>query len=493
MENILTIIQDDVGGRGIRALLDPPRDRKALHEAAEAVLSLPPHSHVAIITGFPCVQGANPPTETDGICGTFALAHTLYSRQCNVHILTDEINAGVFTACITRWTELTNQTINLHAFPPNVDLHDNAQLNALLPTIACWIAIERPGAATDGHYYTMRARDISASAARLDRCFAYAHQNNVPTIAIGDGGNELGLGSVRELTKVHIPNGQTIAAAMHCRHLVLASISDWGGYAVCAAVAWLDPSVSVVQPNIVAQLAATMVAAGARDGILGISDTFVDGWPLVVSLNRLYLLQHLRVPRFHRLVGPLGAFEWPRLGFHTSPGQDVAIPYAVYSKEGDNLDLSTSYAAIELDNVSGFARPTSQVQVILLHASQLENSGAVDQVASWQGREGKNIRLGVVDASLSLLKSIEERGIHVSVHKLHFTTDCLGELVPYCQKKSISIWIDLGPTATTGPGLVYSTTFATWLLEQTWVDSVIVSDKIQLDQLAQAIHSKVLV
>ncbi len=38
----------------------------------------------------------------------------------------------------------------------------------------------------------MRARDISDNIAHLDEFFAVAQQLGVPTLAIGDGGNELG-------------------------------------------------------------------------------------------------------------------------------------------------------------------------------------------------------------------------------------------------------------------------------------------------------------
>ncbi|RQM20436.1 hypothetical protein B5M09_010630 [Aphanomyces astaci] len=251
MQRILAIVQDDVGGRGIRHLLNPHRDVVALEAAATGLLHLPPGSHVAILTGFPCVQHATPPTETDGIAGTFALVHMLHTRGCVVHILTDDVNASVFQACIDHWRNnyscQADKNLQLHTFPPGPVAPP--QLEAMAALIQYWIAIERPGEAADG--------------------------------------------GVATLTKQHIPHGDVIAAVTPSDHLVVASISDWGGYAICAAMAYIDPSLSLVLPRTLAELAATMVMACARDGILGTLDACVDGWPLVVSLNRLHQLTYL--------------------------------------------------------------------------------------------------------------------------------------------------------------------------------------------------------
>ncbi|ETV78635.1 hypothetical protein, variant [Aphanomyces astaci] len=326
MQRILAIVQDDVGGRGIRHLLNPHRDVVALEAAATGLLHLPPGSHVAILTGFPCVQHATPPTETDGIAGTFALVHMLHTRGCVVHILTDDVNASVFQACIDHWRNnyscQADKNLQLHTFPPGPVAPP--QLEAMAALIQYWIAIERPGEAADGRYYTMRARDISRDVAHLDAFFDRAQQLGVRTLAIGDGGNELGLGGVATLTKQHIPHGDVIAAVTPSDHLVVASISDWGGYAICAAMAYIDPSLSLVLPRTLAELAATMVMACARDGILGTLDACVDGWPLVVSLNRLHQLTYLERRCDFRLLAchphsPTLISKWPRLATKVQP------------------------------------------------------------------------------------------------------------------------------------------------------------------------------
>ena len=71
-----------------------------------------------------------------------------------------------------------------------------AQLERLQPTAV--ISIERPGLAEDGRYYNMRGEDITARCAFFDPFLTLA---SCPTIAIGDGGNEIGMGSIVDVTR----------------------------------------------------------------------------------------------------------------------------------------------------------------------------------------------------------------------------------------------------------------------------------------------------
>ena len=89
------------------------------------------------------------------------------------------------------------------------------------------ISIERPGLCANGCYHNMRGEDISTKAA----CFDYfMTQADCPTIAIGDGGNEIGMGKVKEsLTEFDI-----IPAITSCDELIVADISNWGVYGILA-------------------------------------------------------------------------------------------------------------------------------------------------------------------------------------------------------------------------------------------------------------------
>lgn len=89
------------------------------------------------------------------------------------------------------------------------------------------ISIERPGLAENGCYHNMRGEDISARAA----CFDYfMTQATCPTLAIGDGGNEIGMGNVKSfLAQLDI-----IPAVTECDELIIADVSNWGVYGLLA-------------------------------------------------------------------------------------------------------------------------------------------------------------------------------------------------------------------------------------------------------------------
>ena len=67
------------------------------------------------------------------------------------------------------------------------------------------------------------------------------------TIGIGDGGNEIGMGSLpKEIIESGIPNGKVIAATTPVDSLIVAGVSNWGGYGLLAAMACTKPALREV-------------------------------------------------------------------------------------------------------------------------------------------------------------------------------------------------------------------------------------------------------
>ncbi len=89
------------------------------------------------------------------------------------------------------------------------------------------ISIEHPGLAENGCYHNMLGEDISARAACFD---FFMDEANCPTIAIGDGGNEIGMGNVKAfLVELNI-----IPAVTECDVLIISDVSNWGVYGILA-------------------------------------------------------------------------------------------------------------------------------------------------------------------------------------------------------------------------------------------------------------------
>ena len=76
----------------------------------------------------------------------------------------------------------------------------------------------------------MRGEDITARSAFFDPYLTVA---TCPTIAIGDGGNEIGMGNIRGAIGTLDIN----ASETGCDELLVADVSNWGAYGLVALLA----------------------------------------------------------------------------------------------------------------------------------------------------------------------------------------------------------------------------------------------------------------
>lgn len=248
MARIAAIVAADPGGRGIKPLLQPG----AIDAAVETLLAA---RHVVICSGF-YIPSAGV-CENDGPPGVMALGSALTGSERSVGYLTDSRCANIFRA--------------LGLEPLFVDkLPDDLQTDVL-------VAIERVGRTADGTYRNMRGIDISAWTAPLDDYFLAAPTKGIATIGIGDGGNEIGMGAVRELVRTTIANGDVIASTVEVDHLVVAGVSNWGAWGVVAGLSVLTGSMLLPTVEGARDHSVACMAAGAVDGRSGRAKASVDG------------------------------------------------------------------------------------------------------------------------------------------------------------------------------------------------------------------------
>jgi Domain of unknown function (DUF4392) len=190
MSALLACVQNDAASRGIRSFCSATAGD--LLGAAQALIGS--GRIVAIMTGFPCNMQHTPPTETDGPAGALCLAKACIALGKRVIMLTDECNAEVLMSAVAG-AGLAGSQLSLEAFPPAHEWSDADEERLLEVAVAAdaVIACERPGAAADGCYYTMRGLDMGQLVAPIDRLveLVSTKQTKVPTIAVGDGGNEV--------------------------------------------------------------------------------------------------------------------------------------------------------------------------------------------------------------------------------------------------------------------------------------------------------------
>jgi hypothetical protein len=137
-----------------------------------------------------------------------------------------------------------------------------------------FIYIERVGRAADGAYYNMLSVDISRWTAPLD---SYAILNNLPVIAIGDGGNEVGMGSLLGPLAALIPEYSRCLCVIASDICIPVDVSNWGAYALTAALSlslgkWFGSSESEDLGMMDA-----LLYSGAVDGVTGRKERSVDG------------------------------------------------------------------------------------------------------------------------------------------------------------------------------------------------------------------------
>ena len=150
------------------------------------------------------------------------------------------------------------------------------------------ISIERCGRTKDEKYLNMRAADITRYTARLD----YLFERGIPSVGIGDGGNEIGMGNLAEVIPGvdRLPDDPAIAKV---DRLVLASVSNWGGYGLVAALSQLVGRGLLPTTDEDERLIRRMVDAGAVDGTSGENKYYVDNFTLEQNAGVLRRLRWL--------------------------------------------------------------------------------------------------------------------------------------------------------------------------------------------------------
>ncbi|XP_026371237.2 D-glutamate cyclase, mitochondrial isoform X5 [Ursus arctos] len=231
-----SIIAVDPGHRGIGHLLC--RD-----ELLRASLSLS-HAHAVLVTtGFPTHFNHQPPEETDGPPGAMALAAFLQALGKPVSMIVDLRAVSLFENLVEEAVEqgVLKTQIPILTFQGGSAGAAQAFLckdgDPKSPRFDHLVAIERAGRAADGNYYNARKMNIKHLVDPIDDLFLATQKiPGISSTGVGDGGNELGMGKVKEAVKRHIRNGDVIACDVEADFAVITGVSNWGGYALACAL-----------------------------------------------------------------------------------------------------------------------------------------------------------------------------------------------------------------------------------------------------------------
>jgi len=211
---------------------------------------------VLIGTGFPVVKTF----ETDGPVGAIAFYETL-----------EKLGSTPILVCGRPISQALAERFRVYEI--HVGDHDRREyeaqhaLTAFRPDAV--ISIERPGLAADGGYYNMRGESISAHTACYDN---FMNLCQCPTIAIGDGGNEIGMGKVVNA----LQNLNIVPSTTSCDELIVADVSNWGAYGIISFLSFWNGRdlLGEIEPLDILRYISEL---GSVDGVTRVNQLTEDG------------------------------------------------------------------------------------------------------------------------------------------------------------------------------------------------------------------------
>ena len=232
--------------------------------AAEKLLQAP-KGNVLITTGFYVAGYA----ETDGPIGTLAVAKALEGLGYHGIVITDKYCEGFF--------ELKNISVEYVAIDADQSVYEEI-LEKYRPVYM--ISIERCGHNLENEYANMRGDSITGQTACIDTLFELAAEKKIPTIGVGDGGNEIGMGNVRQVILEKLELNPCVVTV---DDLIIATTSNWGAYALAAYMAKLSGRPVFITYEEIEEYMAKIVARGCVDGVTKQKKMGTDGFSMEIE------------------------------------------------------------------------------------------------------------------------------------------------------------------------------------------------------------------
>jgi hypothetical protein len=343
------IVHRDPAARGLASFR---RNRAALDagQLRAAAVHLSQHAAaVGIVTGFCIADGPRVAAETDGPPGALFLARAFSALGIEAILISDCLALPLLKAGCAAWN-LTG--VRFVEFPFEVGepaaparagnkLEDSAVTESWLDaffsagagrSLSHLIAIERPSpshtldslaaqkrtgtvpterfatlvpAADRDICHNMRGLAINAYTARTHRLFERIAEERlaITTIGIGDGGNEIGMGSFAWETIVEALGGDSassiaglVAARIATDFALIGGVSNWVAYALALALVRLRGDGDLARDwdeRAERGLIEVLVRAGAVDGVTRRQEPTVDGLDLDTYLAPLAAMRSL--------------------------------------------------------------------------------------------------------------------------------------------------------------------------------------------------------
>lgn len=264
-----------------------------------------PGRAAVVATGFMIRRAMQP--ETDGLTGSAYLASVLSRGLGLVPVLMCEAEAGEAASASFEAAGLSRICIDdflLGSRAPEMSYIYNplpsgegrrkspefagavTTLDALDPCM--FLTVERAGMNRLGIAHTTFGMSLSDIGAAMDDVMERLSGRNVPTFAVGDMGNELGMGRAREVVEEITPFGRScncgcaggVAAFREADFTMMGSVSDDACYAIGASLAeQLGKEELLPSEEAIGGMLEAAVRHGAVDGLTAENALSIDMLP----------------------------------------------------------------------------------------------------------------------------------------------------------------------------------------------------------------------
>jgi hypothetical protein len=307
------LVNLDLAGRGLAPLHEAARARlggSPVGAAVDRLDAVPGRRAVVLTTGIatrPWVSTSM--IENDGPAGTAILARTLALAVGAVPVVVAEpeilppLAALLQAAGLVRvdWPLSSGDDLAGAVLRPYPDAEEAEVAGALLDELqpAALVSVERLGRNARGVFHDARGRDVGLGKAPIDALFEEGLRRGVPTIGVGDGGNEIGMGAIEQAVREHVPYGAVcrcgcgggVAARTSADVLVTAGVSNWACYAIGASLAARRRRPDLLHTRADEdRLLRFGVELGLLDALRGTIDADVDAIPLASHVAMVELI-----------------------------------------------------------------------------------------------------------------------------------------------------------------------------------------------------------
>lgn len=306
------LVNIDYNNRAIDRLYTAARklsDGPIIEKIANEILKIPEGRFVFLSTGSVTRTWVTPRIgETDGPLGTAVLAKRIREITGAIPVIVTEASLAEPISAVVQCAGLSVVTVEQAIAAQNGAAQGKTSIACVIPFTeedaegennarrlmdefdpAIVMCIEKAGFNEKKIYHNMRGHDYSPGRARVDYLVEEAKRRGVLTVGVGDGGNEIGMGAIIEAVREYVKYGAQcqcgcgmgMAASTATDILLTASVSNWGCYAICAALALkCEKTTWVHSAADETRLLNTAVQSGMVDGATGKAETTVDGFSL---------------------------------------------------------------------------------------------------------------------------------------------------------------------------------------------------------------------